>query len=124
MFNISDNRPGFYVYEGRVNGELVYIGTTTQIPSRRFSWHKSNGKDFVFKVLKNCKDAEEMLDEEFRLICLLKPKYNKIRTRKQNLNSRLTPDEIEKRKGDKEWCQSCLKRRTNSGYEYCYYCKK
>lgn len=118
------NTKGFYVYSGKLNNVLVYIGTTTQIPSDRFRWHKANGKDLEFEVLHVCKDENEMLDKEFELIKKLKPKMNKIMHRKQNLNVKLTPDILNLRKGDKQWCQSCLKRRVNIGYSKCYYCSK
>lgn len=86
------NTKGYYVYSGKLNNVLVYIGTTTQIPADRFRWHKANGKDLEFEVLHACKDEAEMLDREFELIKKLKPSMNKIKHRKQNLNVKLTPD--------------------------------
>ena len=71
---ISDiNTKGFYVYKGlsidrnekRYHNKLRYIGTTIQIPADRFRWHKANGKDFLFEIIKICKDENEMLDTEF-----------------------------------------------------------
>ena len=116
--------PGkFNVYVGKVNGEIVYVGTTVQMPADRFRWHKSNGKDFSFEVVKQCDTEDEMLDLEFEMIKKLKPKHNKITHRKQNLNKRLDQATLDLRKGNSEWCQCCLKRRVNKGYTNCYYCK-
>lgn len=63
---ISDiTEKGFYVYKGlpkEIYGKkLLYIGTTTQIPADRFRWHKANGKDFRFEIIKICNDENEML---------------------------------------------------------------
>lgn len=118
------NEKGFYVYRGldKVTLELVYIGTTVQIPRNRFRWHKANGKDLKFEVIKVCVDADQMINHEFELIQSLKPKLNKITHRRQNLNVKLTADELDSRKGSKEWCQGCLKRRVNKGYRYCRNC--
>ena len=116
---------GFYVYKGlnKKTKELVYIGTTVQIPKDRFRWHKSNGKDLFFSVINICDSSDEMLDIEFELIKKYKPKLNKITERKQNLNIALTKSEIDNRIGNKEWCQKCLKRRVKSPYIFCYNCK-
>lgn len=115
---------GFYVYKGMSKKEkrLMYIGTTTQVPRHRFRWQKANNKDLVFEVIRICKDQNEMLDEEFRLIQKYRPTFNIITKRKQNLNIKLTPEILESRKGVEEWCQSCLKRRVNSGYKLCLFC--
>ena len=112
----------YSVYKGELNNQLVYIGTTVQVPSERFRWHKYNGKDFKFTVLKQFDNSEDMLNLEFELIQKHKPKFNKITKRKQNFNAKLSPDELQSRKGDKSWCQCCLKRRVNAGYTKCYYC--
>jgi hypothetical protein len=112
----------YTVYYGRLNGNIVYVGTTIQKPEDRFRWHKHNGKDFQFEVVKTFSTSEEMLDFEFSEIKRLNPSYNKITSRKQNLNSRLTASDLEMRRGSKEWCQSCLKRRVNSGYKKCRFC--
>lgn len=128
---ISDiTEKGFYVYKGlsidknesKYHNKLRYIGTTTQIPADRFRWHKSNGKNFNFEIIKICKDADEMLYTEFALIQKYKPICNKITKRKQNLNRRLSDEEKYGRVGNKEWCQCCLTRRVNKGYKTCYYC--
>ena len=37
----------YSVYKGELNNQLVYIGTTVQVPSERFRWHKYNGKDKI-----------------------------------------------------------------------------
>lgn len=112
----------YTVYKGEENGKIVYIGTTIQKPEDRFRWHKHNGKPFTFSVLGQFGSADEMLAEELRLIQLHKPTYNKITHRKQNLNAKLSPEEIKAREGAPGWCQTCLKRRTNAGYTKCIYC--
>ena len=113
---------GFYVYQGLVNGDLVYIGTTTQKPADRFRWHKANKKPFDFEIVAICGNAEEMLDLEWELIRTHKPKHNKITGRRQNLNIKLSEEELAARVGDKTWCQSCLRRRVNKGYDKCSRC--
>lgn len=110
------------VYKGELKGQIVYIGTTIQKPEDRFRWHKANGKPFKFTVLAHFDTAQAMLDEEFRLIQLHKPKYNKIVHRQQNLNAKLSADQVQSRVGLAGWCQSCLKRRVNAGYTVCRYC--
>lgn len=112
----------FTVYKGELAGKIVYIGTTVQEPADRFRWHKANGKDFIFTVLSTHTDEEEMLDQEFTLIQLHKPRFNKITDRKQNFNAKLSADALKAREGDKQWCQKCLKRRVNVGYKHCYWC--
>lgn len=112
----------YTVYKGELNGKIVYIGTTIQKPEDRFRWHKHNGKDFNFQVLEQFDNSEDMLNREFELIQQLKPKFNKITKRKQNLNVKLTPVELNKRVGRIGWCQNCLKRRTSPGYSKCMYC--
>ena len=108
------------VYKGERGGKIVYIGTTIQVPEDRFRWHKYNGKDLQFTVLAQYDNPEEMLAEERRLIDLHKPKLNK--RLKQNFNVKLTAEQLEARKGDASWCQSCLKRHVNKGYTKCMYC--
>lgn len=110
----------YTVYKGEEGGKVVYIGTTIQNPRDRFRWHKHNGKDLEFSVISSHASAEEMLAEERRLIELLRPKLNK--RLKQNLNVKLTQAQLDLRKGDKTWCQACLKRRVNKGYSRCFYC--
>lgn len=112
----------YTVYKGELDGELVYIGTTIQKPADRFRWHKANGKDLEFTVLSQFESADKMLEEEFRLINLHKPKMNKIKHRRQNLNVKLTAADLEQRKGNAEWCQCCLRRRVNKGYSSCMRC--
>lgn len=110
----------YTVYKGEVGGKVVYIGTTIQEPAARFRWHKANGKPFTFTVLQQYDNAEAMLAEELRLILLHKPKHNK--RLKQNLNVALTQAQLDARKGDASWCQSCLRRRVNKGYRCCMRC--
>lgn len=112
----------YTVYKGEKDGKIVYIGTTVQNPKDRFRWHKYNGKDLDFTVVCQFPTQEEMLEEEFRLIKLYNPIMNKIRHRKQNLNVKLSTEELNSRVGKKEWCQKCLKRRVNSGYKFCLRC--
>lgn len=112
----------YTVYKGSLNGVLVYIGTTIQKPTDRFRWHKANKKPFNFEVIAQFDNPEEMLNLEFELIKQYNPKFNKIKHRKQNLNRRLDDTILNSRKGSKEWCQKCLKRRVNIGYQYCYNC--
>ena len=116
---------GFYVYKGlskEGNHKLKYIGTTIQIPSDRFRWHKSNGKDLLFEIIAICSNQTEMLDLEYRLIKKYNPPLNKIKSRRQNFNVVLSDEELENRIGKAGWCQRCLKRHVNRGYKYCYYC--
>jgi hypothetical protein len=112
----------YTVYSGSRNGQVFYIGTTIQEPSARFRWHKANGKKLDFKVLFQFDNQQDMLDKEYELIQKHKPRLNKITHRRQNLNAVLSQDVLDSRKGDSEWCQSCLKRRVNKGYKHCYWC--
>jgi excinuclease UvrABC nuclease subunit len=122
----NPNEKGFYVYKGldKKTKELIYIGTTIQKPSDRFRWHKHNGKDLEFHVIKKCDNEKQMLDLEFSLIKEHKPKLNHITHRKQTFNKVLSNEDVKLRVGNSEWCQCCLKRRVNKGYEFCYYCSK
>jgi len=63
-----------------------------------------------FEVVNTCKDADEMLDIEFDLIQMHKPRMNKIMKRKQNYNAPLAASTTQARVGDKTWCQRCFKR--------------
>lgn len=113
-----------YLGKDKGTGKIVYVGTTIQKLEDRWRWHKHNGKDLNFSLFRECKDQEEMLQLEHRLITEFKPALNKITHRKQNLNAKLDQAVVEARKGDKQWCQCCLKRRVNKGYSMCYYCQK
>ncbi|MNE53468.1 hypothetical protein D3C80_1482000 [compost metagenome] len=112
----------YSVYKGELDGELVYIGTTIQEPAARFRWHKANGKDLKFSVLFTYKCHKAMLAKEFELIQQFNPRLNKITHRRQNFNVKLTPAEVQARVGLAGWCQTCLKRRVNTGYEKCRWC--
>lgn len=114
----------YSVYTGSKGGRVVYVGTTIQKPSDRFRWHKANGKRLNFEVIATFTDADQMLAEEFRLIQLHRPSMNKITKRKQNFNVQLSAEQLEARRGDKQWCQGCLRRHVNAGYTYCMYCGK
>lgn len=118
------NKRGFYVYLGFNSlDEIVYIGTTTQIPNRRFSWHKSNGKDLRFEVIKSCDNEKEMLVFELVLIQKHKPIQNKITNRVQNVPKKLDKVVLLSRKGNFEWCQKCFKRRNKYSFmKYCGHC--
>jgi hypothetical protein len=118
------NNKSFTVYLGysKETNKLVYIGTTIQKPKDRFRWHKYNKKDLKFEVFKQVDSAEEMLNLEFELIKKHNPSLNIIKERPQNLNKKLKTSELELRIGNKEWCQSCLKRRVNRGYIKCRFC--
>lgn len=113
-----------YLGKDKNTGIVVYVGTTIQKVKDRWRWHKHNGKDLNFTLFRECNNEEEMLQLELRLISELKPSLNKITHRKQNLNTKLDVSTLEARKGNKEWCQCCLKRRVNKGYSVCYYCPK
>lgn len=110
------------VYKGEQGGEIVYIGTTIQQPEARFRWHKANGKPFTFTVVARFDNAQQMLAHEFFLIQKYKPKYNKIVDRAQNFNGKLSAEQVSERIGLTGWCQSCLKRRVNTGYSSCRFC--
>ncbi|MEO6305483.1 MAG: hypothetical protein ABIP51_20135 [Bacteroidia bacterium] len=121
---MQTNLKGFHVYFGfdKISKILVYIGTTIQKPKDRFRWHKANGKDLDFKIYHSCLNADEMIELEFELIKKHKPLLNNITHRKQNLNQKLSTEDLNKRKGNSEWCQSCLKRRVNKNYKFCNHC--
>jgi len=110
------------VYKGEQDGEIVYIGTTIQQPEARFRWHKANGKPFNFTVVARFDNAQQMLAHEHFLIQKHKPKFNKITHRQQNLNRKLSPEQIDERVGLAGWCQTCLRRRVNPGYSACRFC--
>lgn len=114
----------YTVYRGKLKGKIVYIGTTIQKPEDRFRWHKHNGKNLNFTVLHQFDNSEAMLDKEFELIKKHQPRMNKIKHRKQNLNAVLSAEELQKRVGQKGWCQSCLKRHVNKEYKKCMWCSK
>ena len=78
---------------------------------------RDGAKNFTLKDLEN---ARKLCNEN--KIKILNPKFNKIKTRKQNFNKKLTLEILESRKNNSQWCQKCLKRHVNKGYKYCYYC--
>ena len=102
----------------------IYIGTTIQIPVSRWYSHFLQGKNLVFVEKFRFDNPDDMLEMEYRQIQRYHPSLNKITKRKQNLNSSLSAEVLESRKGNPEWCQCCLKRRVNAGYKYCYFCSK
>lgn len=115
---------GHHVYKGcDKKGRIVYIGCTIQEPAARFRKHKSDGKDLRFEVISNHETPEEMLAEEFRLIQQHNPKLNRFKHKPHNLNRKLTPEQLQARVGDVEWCQCCLKRRKRPGYKNCSHCR-
>ena len=104
---------------------MVYVGTTIQKPEDRFRWHKANGKkNLTFFVVHEFDNPDDMLKTEFELIQKFRPAMNKITKRPQNFNAPLSTEELESRKGNSKWCQSCLTRRVNEGYMQCYFCAK
>lgn len=118
----STNLKGYWVYFGySKKGKLLYIGTTMQKPSDRFRWHRHNGKDLKFKVVASFNCADEMLKKEVELISKHNPQMNKKKS-KHNDNRKLNEKDIASRKGDKQWCQCCLKRRVSAGYRKCMWC--
>ncbi|MBR4177082.1 MAG: hypothetical protein IKQ53_06755 [Bacteroidales bacterium] len=115
----------YFGYSKKKNNDKVqYVGTTIQHPMSRWYYHSTHGKDLRFEVVLRFNNKEDMLEKEYEFIKKLHPPLNKITKRQQNLNVPLTGEELEKRKGDPEWCQCCLKRRVNKGYKYCYFCSK
>lgn len=121
---MSEDKKACKVYVGVTSrGKIVYVGTTTQEdPRKRFYKHRANGKRCKFKVIKECPTVEEMLQEEFRLIKEHSPKHNKRVNVPQNHNRRLTPEELQSRVGQSEWCQVCLKRHIRAGRKTCSHC--
>lgn len=114
----------YVVYVGRATpgGDIVYVGSTSQKPEDRFRWHRANEKDLHFTVVAAFDNADDMVLEEQRLIDINKPVLNK--RQKAIHNAPLTQDKLESRKGDKGWCQGCLRRRVNRGYKFCMWCAK
>lgn len=103
---------------------IIYVGTTIQYPLSRFYYHKTHGKNFVFKEHSRFDNEKDMLALEYELIKKHHPRHNKITKREQNFNVPLTKEVLESRKGNPEWCQCCLTRRVSKGYTYCYFCSK
>lgn len=108
------------VYKGFKNGEIVHIGITTQKPSIRFRTHEKRNLIDYFEIIAEFDSTEDALQLEKELILKHKPKYSK--RIKQNDNRKLTDKSLESRKGNSEWCQSCLKRRISKGYKNCKWC--
>lgn len=119
----KDRKDKYLVYVGYDRQDrVVYVGTTAQYPLSRWFYHKTHGKDLRFVEYARYDNENDMLDKEFELIQQLKPSKNKITKRRQNFNVALSSEELEKRKGDPQWCQCCLRRHVNKGYKYCFYC--
>lgn len=108
------------VYKGLLKGEIVHIGITTQKPTDRFRTHEKRHMIESFQVIAEFSSVEDALKLEKELILKYKPRYSKRVI--QNDNRKKRKEELEKRKGDKEWCQSCYRRRTSKGYRYCKWC--
>lgn len=114
------NRP-IIVYQGLKNNEIVHIGITSQEPQTRFRTHEKRHLIDRFEVIASFDEVGKALTLEKELILKYKPKYS---TRvKQNDNRRKSLDEIQSRVYNPEWCQKCLKRRVNNGYNICYRCE-
>lgn len=114
----------FSVYIGtasKLSEAVVYVGLTSQIPRRRFSWHKSRGKNLFFTVVSEHETHELATIEEERLIAKYLPTLNR---RGINLpKSHLSQSEIDSRKSG-QWCSVCLRRHVNKGYSVCLFCSR
>lgn len=110
------------VYKGITNGAIVHVGITTQDPKVRFRTHEKRKLIDTFEVIAEFEDVADALRVERELIEQYKPKYSK--RLKQNDNRKLAAASIKDRKGNKEWCQKCLRRRVNKGYKKCMWCSK
>lgn len=115
---------GYTVYIGRSvsNGPVVYVGITMQVPKRRFSWHKSNGKNLHFQVVSEGLTLVQAAEEENRLIAVYAETLKNQRGMKLPA-SYLPKEEIERRRSDPRWCSACLRRRVNKGYAVCLRCE-
>jgi hypothetical protein len=103
--------------------KIIYVGTTIQFPLSRWYYHKTHGKNLVFKEYKRFDNEKDMLELEYELIKKYRPSCNKITDRPQNFNVALDEETLESRKGNPEWCQCCLKRRvSDKRYKTCYWC--
>ena len=113
----------YSVYVGRetADGPVVYIGITMQVPERRFSWHKSNGKNLKFQVIARRFTYEGAKIEEAKLIEAHRPKLN--RRGIALPKSHVPPEELEARRIDPRWCKKCLRRHVNRGYTICRMCE-
>lgn len=125
--NYKDRKDKYLVYVGyskkdKNKERIIYVGTTIQYPVSRWYYHSTHGNDLVFEEFCRFDNSQEMLDKEYELIQKYHPSCNKITKRKQNFNQVLTPEVLESRKGDTEWCQMCLRRHVRPGYKYCWYC--
>lgn len=110
------------VYKGLKDNVIVHIGITTQKPETRFRTHEKRKLIDEFVVIDYFETADEALKLEKELILKHKPKYSK--RIKQNDNRKLSNSTVQNRVGNKEWCQSCLKRRVSKGYVRCMWCSK
>lgn len=122
-----DRSDKYLVYVGyskkdEAHQKVIYVGTTIQHPMSRWYYHSTHGKDLVFEEYCRFDNSEDMLNKEFELIQRLHPSKNVITHRKQNLNTPLTAEELERRKGDPQWCPQCLRSHVRPGYKGCWYC--
>jgi len=104
--------------------KILYVGTTIQYPISRWYYHIIHGNNLIFKEVFRFNNKDQMLEKEFELINKYHPKKNKITDRPQNYNVKLTDEELERRIGNPEWCQSCFKRRVSKGYTICWACSR
>lgn len=123
----KDRKDKYIVYFGYSKKDKdhktpIYVGTTIQHPMSRWYYHATHGKDLDFVEMFRFDNSDDMLDMEYRMIQMYHPSCNKITKRKQNFNQVLTPEVLESRKGDTEWCQMCLRRHVRPGYKFCWYC--
>lgn len=87
----------------------------------RFRTHEKRKLIESFEVIAEFEDVADALSLEKELIIKYNPKYSK--RLKQNDNRKLANASVSARKGSKEWCQKCLKRRVNKGYKNYMWCK-
>ena len=125
----KERKDKYLVYVGysrkdKERKRIIYVGTTIQYPLSRWFYHKTHGKNLVFKEYCRFDNENDMLEKEYELIQRYRPSCNKITSRKQNFNVMLSAKELESRKGNPEWCQCCLTRRVSPGYKYCYFCSR
>ena len=125
--NYKDRKDKYVVYFGyskkdKAHKNVVYVGTTIQLPISRWYYHSIHGKNLDFVEMYRFDNEQDMLDKEYEMIKRYRPCMNKITNRKQNLNVELSEEELNARKGDPQWCQCCLRRHVNKGYRYCFYC--
>ena len=125
----KERKDKYVVYFGyskndKEHKNIIYIGTTIQLPISRWYYHSTHGKNLDFVEKFRFDNEQDMLDKEYEMIQKYRPRMNKITSRRQNLNAELSIETLNERKGNPQWCQCCLRRHVNLGYKYCFYCSK